>query len=88
MAVVASMLSAIDHMLKDGTMSHDLGCDHFERHSTDSKKNRLVERLSELGYAVTSRLSLHELVALPGVLTPAPQSYPPPFCPPPYRTRW
>jgi hypothetical protein len=38
MAVVASMLSAIDHMLKDGTMYHDLGCDYFERHSTDSKK--------------------------------------------------
>ena len=52
MAVVASILTAIYHMLKDGTMYHDLGCDHFKRHSTDQQKNRLVKRLSELGYAV------------------------------------
>jgi hypothetical protein len=31
MAVVASILTAIYHMLKDGTMYHDLGCDHFKR---------------------------------------------------------
>jgi len=52
MAVVASILTAIYHMLKDGTMYHDLGCDHFKRHSTDQQKKRLVKRLSELGYAV------------------------------------
>jgi transposase len=52
MAVVASMLTAIYHMLKDGTMYQDLGCDHFKRHTTDQQKNRLVKRLSELGYAV------------------------------------
>jgi transposase len=52
MAVVASMLTAIYHMLKDGTMYHDLGCDHFKRHSTDQQKKRLVKRLSELGFAV------------------------------------
>jgi hypothetical protein len=28
------------------------GRDHFKRHSTDQQKNRLVKRLSELGYAV------------------------------------
>jgi phenylpyruvate tautomerase PptA (4-oxalocrotonate tautomerase family) len=39
-------------MLKDGTTYHDLGCDHFKRHTTDQQKNRLVKRLSELGYAV------------------------------------
>ena len=52
MAVVASILTAIYHMLKDGTMYQDLGCDDFERHSTDQQKKRLVKRLSELGYAV------------------------------------
>jgi transposase len=52
MAVVASMLTAICHMLKDGKMCHDLGCDHFKRHSTDQQKKRLVKRLSELGFAV------------------------------------
>jgi transposase len=52
MAVVASILTAIYHMLKDGTMYHDLGSDHFKRYSTDQQKNRLVKRLSELGFAV------------------------------------
>jgi hypothetical protein len=48
----ASILTAIYHMLKDSTMYQDLGCDHFKRHTTDQQKNRLVKRLSELGYAV------------------------------------
>ena len=52
MAVVASILTAIYHMLKDGTMYQDLGCDHFKRHSTDQQKKRLVKRLSDLGFAV------------------------------------
>jgi transposase len=52
MAVVASILTAIYHMLKDGTMYQDLGSEHFKRHSTDQQKKHLVKRLSELGYAV------------------------------------
>jgi transposase len=39
MAVVASMLTAIYHMLKDGTMYKDLGSNHFDRRSTDQQKN-------------------------------------------------
>jgi hypothetical protein len=39
MAVVASILTAIYHMLKDGTMYRDLGCDHFNRRSTDQQKS-------------------------------------------------
>ena len=52
MAVVASILTAIYHMLKDGTMYKDLGCNHFDRRSADQQKNRLVKRLADLGYAV------------------------------------
>ena len=52
MAVVASILTAIYHMLKDGTMYQDLGCDHFKRRSTDQQKKRLVKRLADLGYTV------------------------------------
>jgi transposase len=52
MAVTASMLTAIYHMLKDGTMYQDLGRDHFDRRSTDQQKTRLVKRLTDLGYAV------------------------------------
>ena len=51
-AVAASMLTAIYHMLKDGTMYQDLGCKHFDRRSTDQQKQRLVKRLPDLGYAV------------------------------------
>jgi transposase len=52
MAVVASMLTAIYHMLKEGTTYQDLGSNHFDRRSTDQQKNRLVKRLADLGYAV------------------------------------
>ena len=52
MAVVASILTTIYHMLKDGTMYKDLGRNHFDRCSSDQQKNRLVKRLADLGYAV------------------------------------
>ena len=52
MAFAASILTAIYHMLKDGTMYKDLGRDHFDRRSTDQQKKRLVKRLNDLGYAV------------------------------------
>ena len=51
-AVAASMLTAIYHMLKDGTMFQDLGTAHFDRRTKEQQKNRLVKRLAELGYAV------------------------------------
>jgi len=52
MAVAASMLTAIYHMLKDGTLYKDLGHDHFDRRSNVQQKNRVVKRLADLGYAV------------------------------------
>jgi hypothetical protein len=66
MAAVASTLTAIYHMLKDGTMYQDLGCDHFKRHSTDQQKKRLLQGLADLAMPWNSSPSLHELVALPG----------------------
>jgi transposase len=52
-AVAASILTAIYHMLKDGTQHHDLGADHFNRrHSAQTQAKRLVARLSKLGFAV------------------------------------
>jgi hypothetical protein len=38
MAVAASILTAIYHVLKDGTMYRDLGRNHFDRRSTDQQK--------------------------------------------------
>jgi transposase len=52
MAVAASILTAVYHMLKDGTMYEDLGHDHFNRRTKDQQKQRLVKRLADLGYAV------------------------------------
>jgi len=51
-AVAASMLTAIYHMLKDGTLHHDLGADHFDRRSAEVKAKRLVAQLTKLGFQV------------------------------------
>ena len=57
-AVAASILTAIYHMLRDGTMYQDLGPNHFDAHAKERQKNRLLKRLVDLGYAV-------ELIPLP-----------------------
>lgn len=51
-AVGASMLTAIYHMLKDGTQHHDLGADHFDRRSAQVKASKLVAQLVSLGFDV------------------------------------
>ena len=51
-AVAASILTAIYHMLKDGTEHHDLGADYFDRRSTETKAKHLVARLTKLGFTV------------------------------------
>jgi transposase len=51
-AVAASLLTAIYHMLRDGTVHQDLGVNHFEVRSVEAKTRRLVSQLSKLGYQV------------------------------------
>jgi len=51
-AVAASMLTAIYHMLKDGTHHHDLGADHFDRRSNEVKARHHVAQLARLGFNV------------------------------------
>lgn len=51
-AVAASILTAIYHMLKDGTRHVDLGADYFDRRPTEAKARRLVAQLNKLGYEV------------------------------------
>lgn len=51
-AVAASILTAVYHMLKDGTVYQDLGPDHFSRRSKTSYPQRLVRRLQQMGYTV------------------------------------
>ncbi len=48
----ASLLTAIYHMLKDGTEFQDLGADHFDRRPTEIKAKRLVAQLAKLGFEV------------------------------------
>ena len=51
-AVAASLLTAIYHMLKDGTEHHDLGASHFDRRPVEARVQSLVARLTKLGYQV------------------------------------
>jgi transposase len=51
-ALAASMLTIAYHMLKDGTLYHDLGPDHFDGRTKATQTKRLVTRLQNLGYAV------------------------------------
>jgi transposase len=51
LAEAASMLTAIYHMLKDGTMYQDLGHNYFDQRSKETQTQRLIMRLAELGYA-------------------------------------
>jgi transposase len=51
-AVAASLLTTIDHMLKDATQFEDLGADDFDRRSNDVRAKRLVNQLAKLGFEV------------------------------------
>ena len=52
-AVAASILTAIYHMLKNGTIHKDLGVAYFDRQSPESKAKRLARQIAKLGYEVT-----------------------------------
>jgi transposase len=52
LAVGASMLTAVYHMLRDGVDFHDLGSQHFTHHDKQQITNRLLRRLRALGVEV------------------------------------
>jgi transposase len=52
-AVAASMLTAIYHMLKNGTFYADLGPHHFHARSRSTHVHRLLRQLQRLGYPLT-----------------------------------
>jgi transposase len=52
LAVAASMLTAIYHMLRDGVEFHDLGPHHFVQHDKAQIATRLLRRLRDLGVEV------------------------------------
>jgi transposase len=51
-AVAASILTAIYHILKDGTEHRDLGAGYFDRRPAAAKASRLVAGLKKLGFSV------------------------------------
>jgi transposase len=50
--VAASMLTAVWHMLRNGTEWHDLGAAHFDRADASKTAARLIRRLQQIGYTV------------------------------------
>lgn len=51
-AVAASMLTAIWHMLRNGTEWRELGTAYFDRADAKKTASRLIRRLQQIGYAV------------------------------------
>lgn len=49
-AVAASLLTTVYHMIREGTPYKDLGANHFDRHDRVRAARRLVARLEQLGY--------------------------------------
>ena len=52
-AVAASILTAVYHMLRDGTFYQDLGPNHFCRATQKDQANRLVRQIAKLGFTCT-----------------------------------
>jgi transposase len=50
-AAAASMLTAIRHMLRDGTLYQDLGADHCHRRSPDQPAPHLARQIATRGFA-------------------------------------
>jgi transposase len=52
-AVAASILTAAWHMLRDGTLWHDLGPDYFQRRSPKRQAEALARQIAKLGFGCT-----------------------------------
>jgi len=55
MAVAASMLTAVYHMLRNGMPYRDLGADHLDQRDRHHVAKRLIKRLGAMGYSVEVR---------------------------------
>src|SRR4051794_16741626 len=54
-AVAASILTTVYHMLRDGTCYQDLGPDYFARRNPARTARKLADRIRSLGYIVEIR---------------------------------
>lgn len=60
-AVAASILTAIYHMLRDGIPYRDLGSNHFDQRQRTTTIHRLIRRLSDLGYQLPPSVQVQEI---------------------------
>jgi transposase len=51
-AVAHSILVIAYHILREGTLYHDLGADYFDQRKADTVQKQLVNRLERLGFQV------------------------------------
>jgi len=49
------MLTAAYHMLGNGTFYQDPGADHFDTRNPEKQLNRLLKRITDLGFDVEIR---------------------------------
>jgi transposase len=52
-AVAASFLTAVYHMLKDGTFYRDLGANHVQTNSPEARAKNLARQIEKLGFSCT-----------------------------------
>jgi len=62
-AVAASILTAVYHMLKDGTFYRDLGANHFQT-SPEAHAKKLAIQIEKLGYTCTLTQRTEQLVSV------------------------
>jgi hypothetical protein len=62
-AVAASILTAIYHMLRNGTVYEDLRADHFIR-SPEVQAHRLAKQIAKLGFTCTILRQQAEAVSI------------------------
>ena len=63
-AVAASILTAVYHMLRDGTFYQDLGPSHFHRDSAEDRAKRLARQIAALGYTCNLTPATGEAVSV------------------------
>jgi transposase len=56
-AIAASILTIVYHMLRDGTCYHDLGSEYFARRDPAKTAAKLADRIRNLGYQVEIRVA-------------------------------
>ena len=63
-AVAASILTAVYHMLRNGTFYKDLGPDHFSRSTTENRVKALTKQIKMLGFICTLTPAMPEGVSV------------------------